>query len=160
MINDPKLIIQEFCRSARSIGLVCGNIEHEVQQAPHEPHPLPKGKCAVYVFSLSEAYGKYCPAGSGRVLKVGKAGPNSNARFQSQHYKPGRAPSTFAATLVTSRILWPYLGITQVTSEEVEDWIKYNTDRDNFYFDSSDAPLLSELEKYIKGRLGPAFEGG
>jgi hypothetical protein len=131
-----------------------------MQTAPHRPHKLPEDKCAVYVFSLAQAYGKRCPAGPGRVLKVGKAGPKSNARFQSQHYDPGRAPSTLAAMLVNSKILWPYLGITELTSRQVQDWIRHNTDRDNFYVDSNDAIVLAELERYIKGRLGPIFEGG
>jgi len=35
-------------------------------------------------------------------LKVGKVGPNSNARYTSQHYLVGSAPSTLAASLVAS----------------------------------------------------------
>ena len=114
----------------------------------------------IYVVSLSRGYGERCPAGVGRVLKVGRAGPNSNARFQSHHYEMGRAPSTLAATLVTSTILWHYLGIMRLRSEQVRDWIRANTDRDNFYFDSKDNSILAQFEKYTRGRLGPVFEGG
>jgi hypothetical protein len=33
-------------------------------------------------------------------------------------------------------------------------------DRDNFYLDAEDAALLTDLERYIRARLGPALEGG
>jgi hypothetical protein len=42
----------------------------------------------------------------------------------------------------------------------VGDWIRENTDRDNFYLLDGDQPLLGELERYLRGRLGPVFEGG
>ena len=160
MIQNPETLISEFRNAVKDLGLACGGIQHEAQSAPHRPHKLPKGKCALYVFSLSRTYGERCPAGAGRVLKVGKAGPNSNARFQSHHYEPGRAPSTLAATLVTSTVLWHYLGITELKSEQVGDWIRGNTDRDNFYFDSKDNDILGQFEKYTRGKLGPVFEGG
>lgn len=160
MVQNPEMIIDEFRNAVKHMGLTCGDIQHEAQIAPHRPQKLPEGKCAVYVFSLSRAYRKRCPAGAGRVLKVGKAGPKSNARFQFQHYNPRSAPSTLAAMLINSKILWPYLGITEITSSQVQDWIRDNTDRDNFYLDSKDNGVLRELERYIKGRLGPVFEGG
>jgi len=161
MIQNPqKTLIAGFGEAIKSLGLTCGGIEHEAQPAPHRPHKLPKGKCAIYVFSLSRTYGQCCPAGVGRVLKVGKAGPKSNARFQSHHYDPTRALSTLARTLVISKVLWHYLGITELTSKQVGDWIRNNTDRDNFYLDSKDNDILGQFEKYIRGRLGPVFEGG
>jgi hypothetical protein len=160
VIQNPIALISEFSNAIKDLGLACGEIQHEAQPAPHRPHRLPEGKCALYVFSLSRGYGERCPAGAGRVLKVGRAGPNSNARFQSHHYEQGRAPSTLAATLVTSTILWQYLGIIELRSEQVGDWIRANTDRDNFYFDSKDNNILAQCEKYTRGRLGPVFEGG
>jgi hypothetical protein len=42
----------------------------ETLPAPHRPTGLPAGSMAVYVFSYR-----------GIALKVGKAGPNSDARF-------------------------------------------------------------------------------
>src|SRR5207244_8735831 len=70
--------------------------EHEVLLAPHYPRGLPAGKCAVYVFSLCESAGKSCPEGPNRVLKVGNVGPNSNARFLSQHYNMNSSVSYLA----------------------------------------------------------------
>jgi len=160
MIRIPETLISEFRNAIKDLGLACGEIQHEAQPAPHRLHKLPEGKCALYAFSLSRGYGERCPAGAGRVLKVGKAGPNSNARLQSHHYEPGRAPSTLAATLIDSTILWHYLGIMELRSEQVGHWIRANTDRDNFYFDSRDNYILARFEKYAIGRLGPVFEGG
>jgi hypothetical protein len=112
------------------------------------------------VFSLSEAYGKSCAAGPHRVLKVGKAGPKSDARFRSQHYNQNSSISNLANSLLQSTVLWSWLGVTELTNANVGSWIKKNTDRDHFYLDSAAAMYLSELEKYIRGRLGPVFEGG
>lgn len=160
MIQNPETVINEFRDAMEQIGLRCGDIQHELQTCPHTPHGLPPGKCAIYVFSLSKSSGKRCPAGAGRVLKIGKAGPNSNARFQSQHSYPGRAPSTLATMLINSRILWRYLGIKELRNVQVENWIGENTSRDNFYLDAVDNDILGELERYLEGRFGPVFEGG
>jgi len=75
--------------------------------------------CAAYVFSLSECYGKVVPAGANRTLKVGKAGCNSNAWFQSQHYNPMSAQSNLARTLIEVKILWSYLGIVDMRESNV-----------------------------------------
>ncbi len=162
MIERPAILIEEFVEAALSAGLIPASIDvvHELQDAPHSPHSLPREKCAVYVFSLSERYGQGCPAGPNRVLKVGKVGPKSNARFQSQHYNPGSAPSTLGATLHRSVILWPYLGITELDLEGVGRWIKRHTDRDHFYIDASEQVVLADLERYVRGRTAPVFEGG
>jgi hypothetical protein len=162
MVNDPEGLIADFGRALAVAGFAAPRvpIRHEVHLAPHRSGSLPAGCCAAYVFSVSESYGRRCPAGSHRVLKVGKAGVNSNARFQSQHYNPGSAPSTLAGTLARSRILWPYLGIESLDEQKVGAWIRENTDRDNFYLDVRDATLLGDLERYLRARLGPAVEGG
>lgn len=135
-------------------------ISHESQLAPHRGHKLREGMCAVYVFSLSKNYGDGVPAGRNRILKVGKAGCNSNARFQSQHYNPSSAPSNLAHSLLEAKIFWRYLGITEISEPKVRSWIEENTDRDNFYLSPGDASCLSRLEIYLRGRLGPVFEGG
>lgn len=162
MIRDPQGLIDDFVQAISQVGLGYPRspIIHEAQPAPHRPHALPDGKCAVYVFSLSESYGRRYQAGPHRVLKVGKAGLKSNARFQSQHYNPRSAPSTLAATLARARILWPYLGIEELSDEQAGGWIRQNTDRDNFYLETDDEELLAELERYVRARVGPVVEGG
>jgi hypothetical protein len=161
MIKNPSNVISGFksALAQADLGQLRSTIEHEAQPAPHRSHSLPTGKCAVYVFSLSERWGSGCPAGPDRVLKVGKAGPKSNARFQSQHYNPNSAGSTVAGSLTRCKILWPYLGITRL-AEEVGEWIRKHVDRDNFYLDAPDEPLLRLFETYLSGTLGSVFEGG
>jgi hypothetical protein len=62
--------------------------------------------------------------------------------------------------LLKGRILWPYLGIGDLADDAAGEWIKANTDRHNIYLPaSSNTPLLDVLERYIRGRLGPVFEG-
>ena len=167
MIQNPNELIEEFRRVAGAEALAIVSIEHESQPAPHVPHSLPTGRSAVYVFSLGYAQGRRCKAGENRVLKVGKTGPNSNARFQSQHYSPTSSNSNLAASLLRSRILWSYLGIRELESEVVRSWITQNTDRDNFFLDPMQMAdvdeanrCLSALERFIRGYLGPVFEGG
>lgn len=162
MIESPETLLADFRNAATAAGVPCTDdaVVHRRAAAPHAATPLPTGQCAVYVFSLSASQGSRCPAGPHRVLKVGKVGPNSNPRFQSQHYNPRSAQSTLAGSLVKARILWPYLGITGLTEATVGDWIKTHTDRDHFFLDAGRLDLLAELERYVRARLGPAFEGG
>lgn len=162
MIERSAELVGEFLVAAERIGLtVIGEIEHEAQPAPHTAHSLRDGKCAVYVFSLSESYGKRVPAGAHRALKVGKAGPNSNNRFQYQHYS-GSAGSTLVGSMRKATILWPYLGLEFSGPEQLDGkyWLSTFTDRDNFYLDAANNPeALGALENFLNGRLGPVFEG-
>ena len=162
MIQDPAGLTDEFVSAVSMAGLnpPRSRIEHERQPATHRPHALPAGKCAVYVFSLSERYGRQCPAGAHRVLKVGMAGLKSNARFQSQHYNPRSVGSTVAGVLLQSRVLWPYLGVKNLPEDEAGSWLRENADRENFYLEAVDAGLLRDLERYVRARLGPVLEGG
>ena len=158
MIENAQGLITDF---VLALGVpLAVPISHEAQAAPHRGHKLPEEKCAVYVFSLSKVYGNRVPAGQSRILKVGKAGCNSNARFQSQHYNPLSAPSNLAHSLLEAKIFWLYLGITEISEASVRHWIEENTDRDNFYLSARDTSNLSRLEVYLRGRLGPVFEGG
>ncbi len=82
MLTNTNDLIADFVRVATLSGLsiVKRDIAHETLRAPHTQPTLPDNSQAVYVFSLSNP--------PFTVLKVGKVGPNSNARFQSQHYNP------------------------------------------------------------------------
>ena len=161
MIKDASNVITGFqsALAQADLGQLHSTIQHEAQPSPHRPHSLRRGKCAVYVFSLSQSWGSECPAGPDRVIKVGKAGLLSNARFQSQHYNPNSAGSTVAGSLIRSRILWPYLGVTSLGSKDVGDWIRQHVDRDNFFLDAADESLLRLFEIYLCGTLGSVLEG-
>ena len=112
----------------------------------------------MYVFSLSSTHGATCPAGPGRVLKVGKVGANSNARFCSQHYLPGSARSNLAKSLLAERVLWPFLGIEDLVEAGVKAWMCLNLERDHVFIRGQPG-LEREVERYFRGRLGPVFEG-
>ena len=159
MVEAPHRIIEDFFRVLQGkygCRVDPNEIGHECLPAPHSVGNLPPNRGAVYIFKLhgsSEA-----PAGPHRALKVGKAGPNSNARFRYQHYRSGSARSTLAGVIENNFPLHDFPGIDFPTMD-IEGWIRKNTDRDNFFVDGSQQRLLSLLEVYIKGRLGPVFEG-
>jgi hypothetical protein len=148
IVMDPKQLIDDFLKVAALArrSLCAADILVEVLKAPHRPPTqLPPGKMAVYLFS-------YGPT----VLKIGKAGPKSNARYTSHHYRAGRAPSTLAASLVRG---CEELGIGALTNESVGDWIKTNTDRLNFILKTEcGVPTLTLLESFLHCRLNPCFE--
>ena len=149
MTTDPDQLSKDFRQVAELAGfsLAARDVTVESLTAPHRPPTrLPPGKMAVYLFDHR-----------GRVLKVGKAGPNSNARYTSQHYSPGAAQSTLAASLLKRGA---EIGVRGVTESTVGHWIRMNTDRHNFLLDG-DYPirLLTLLESFLQCRLDPVFEG-
>jgi len=81
----------------------------------HIPLPLPVNHSAVYVFTHGDTY-----------LKVGQAGPESNARYQSQHYSPSSSPSNLAKSLINDHNYSALIGDTKVKA-----WIRSNTHRFN-----------------------------
>lgn len=134
------------------------DLDAEYLPAPHRSPALRPGHGAVYVFALADR--DTSDAGAGRVLKVGRAGPNSNARFQSQHYAPRSAGSTLANSLIKYRLLWPWLGVDHLDGSNVRDWMLGHLDRANVYVPATSVGLLPHLEMYVRARLGGSvFEG-
>jgi hypothetical protein len=129
------------------IDLHADSIEIESLAAPHRPPSrLPTGKMAVYVFSFGET-----------VLKVGKAGPKSQARYISQHYNPQSASSTLAASILADdqRLAPHKIGVADVGM-----WIKTRIDRVNLLIGAElGIRTLSLLEAYLHCRLKPRYEG-
>jgi len=157
MLTNPQSLVDEFVADLRTyVGLSAAapRISHDAWAAPHKANDLPQGSCAVYIFSLSSQTD--ARAGSGRVLKVGKAGRNSNARFRYQHYAAGSARSTLAGAIENNPLLWGYIAYPGKNAN-IGAWIRENTDRNNFYF--KDEQLTGLFEVYAKARLGPVFEG-
>ena len=154
MVFDVSTLLSDFEKVARLAGFdfYTNLITYEALSFPHRPSNLPNGKQAVYIFSLSKP--------SQVVLKVGKVGPNSNARFLSQHYNPNSSRSNLAKSLLEHPDSWKELGIDSVDEKTVGDWIRKNTDRENLYLDRTHGmPLLSLLEIFLQCRLHPLFEG-
>jgi len=163
VLAAPESLLQGFVVAAQNCGLLDSGtspgIWRQALAAPHKPPNLTPGFCAVYVFSLAANCGAGCPAGGNRVLKVGKVGANSQARFSSQHYLPGSSRSNLAKSLLTERVLWSYLGIDHLDELTVRSWMMKNLDRDHFFVPETHSGLERELERYLRGHLGPVFEG-
>ncbi|MBC8504229.1 MAG: hypothetical protein H8D34_05190 [Chloroflexi bacterium] len=154
MINDVDGLIFDFVQVANLAGFSISEseIEHINLDAPHSPPSLPNGKQAVYTFSLSSS--------PEIVLKVGKAGPNTKARYRYQHYNPRSAGSTLAASILNNQSDWQILGIKDLSENNINDWLKTNTDRNDFLISSDhNSLLLSLFEIFMQCRLKPIFEG-
>lgn len=111
-------------------------------------HPnagLPKGQMAVYGFW-----------GDGEWLKIGKAGPNSNARFRSHHYDATRSKSTLAGSLKKC----PRMpSVAEFDAADPGRWIREHTCRFNILIPKDKrGELLSLLEAFLHTRLRPRYE--
>ncbi|MBW2079027.1 MAG: hypothetical protein JRI71_16050 [Deltaproteobacteria bacterium] len=171
MLLHPEGLLEDFLRNLKSrhgFEIESSDLTHELCKAPIDQKKLRllPAKGAVYVFSLSGC--SKAPAGPNRVLKVGKVGSKSLSRFKYQHYNPGSANSTLAGSIKLSGILWEYIGFNSDTHETADfgKWLMGNADRDHFFV--KDLPVemgdkkiypLELLEIYLKGVLGPVFEG-
>ena len=147
MLWIPEEMLDDFLITARLARVTVERtaVGIEVLRMPHRPTSLRRGKMAVYVFSDRE-----------RVLKVGKVGPRSGARYSSQHYN-GSANSTLAGSLLADADFAMRAGLTR---ENVSSWIRENTDRVNFLLDAQVGPLaLGLFEAFVQCRLKPAYEG-
>ena len=146
---NPEQLLDDFTVVAELAGIEIWPeaISIENLGMPHRPpSSLPKGKMSVYVFSEED-----------RVLKVGKVGPRSQARYTSQHYNAGSAPSTLAASILKDE---DAVARYALNDTNVSDWIKENTNRVNFVLDVAlGVPTLTLLEAFVQCRLHPAFEG-
>ena len=149
MLPDPQPLIEDFRKVAGLAGVSVPKNALSVEKlpAPHKPPSvLPKGKMAVYVF-----------AWRGQCLKVGKVGPNSQARYTSQHYGASSSNSNLAKSILSVR---DELTLSAVSESNVGAWIKANVDRTNFLLDAScGIPVLTLLESFLQCRLRPRFEG-
>lgn len=65
-----------------------------------------------------------------RFLKIGKAGSNSNERFNSQHYDPKNSQSNLAKSLLND----PKLVELNLDATNIKEWIKTNTRRIDFWW--------------------------
>jgi hypothetical protein len=123
------------------------SITVDIARKPHtSPRKLPDGNMAVYAFFLD-----------GQALKVGKVGPNSNARYTSQHYNPNSAHSNLARSILANPAKIEAVGVNE---PNVGEWIRQHTDRINLLVpDSLGDPMLSLLESFLHVRWEPVFEG-
>jgi hypothetical protein len=155
---DPKEMTDAFLHVAElaRVQLASAQVRHELLPAPHRrPSSLPAGTQAVYAFLLGE-----------RCLKVGRAGPKTQARFTSQHYGMN-ARSTLAKSILANprrlvELLPPERRDEVATLNEATAgaWIERNTARLHIFLPTSAGALtLALLEAFVQCRLIPVFEG-
>jgi len=156
-IDQPELV-ETFLKIAKlaRVDLPSSDVLSELLPAPHKrPSALPDNSQAVYAFLLS-----------GHCLKVGKAGPKTQARFTSQHYGMN-APSTLARSILSHRKRVAALlprgrqhEVDALDEESIGVWIERNTTRFHVFLPTRVGALaLSLLEAFIQCRLRPLFEG-
>ena len=82
--------LRDFASAEMSTGSACdfGKVRVNKTRAPHHPKGLPDRQDGRLLLLLSRA-----------SIKIGLAGPNSDARFRSHHYSAGRAMSTLAGSI-------------------------------------------------------------
>lgn len=90
---------------------------------------------------------------------MGRVGARSDARFRSQHYSPHSAGSTLAKSLLTYRIMWPWLGIEHLDERNVKSWMLTNLDRMHIFVPDGHPVVAASLEVYVRARIGSVFEG-
>lgn len=156
--KDVDDLIMVFIAASAHTGLTVHAklIRGEFLAAPHKPSKLPFRKHAIYWFSVGD-----------RCLKVGKSGPQSAARYTSQHYNPRSSPSNLAKSILSNRdrlkaVIHPEMQIQVDGLDEltVGKWIKQKTSRCNLIVDLAvNDRALSFLETFIQARLQPLFEG-
>ena len=128
--------------------IVLGTRDVEFLPAPHRPRTLPPGRMALYGFWFN-----------GEWLKIGQAGPKSNARYMSQHYT-GSAQSTLSGSLRNDTSMRSIAGLEVDALTKWSAWIKRETNRVNILLPSTQSKsLVSLLESFLHARLHPRYEG-
>jgi hypothetical protein len=115
-------------------------IEFECVVDRKHTHKFKSGKWHIYSFWLCE---------NNKALKIGVAGPNSAARFDSQHYNENSSNSNLAKSLLKEKMC---------SDEDAKSWIRSNTYRINIVFDNFSKPLAHALEAHLHVLFEPYFE--
>jgi len=146
-MQQKKNIIKDFLKAAQLADTKIPESQIDVQDlgCPHKPQGLPKGKMAIYTFQFNELF-----------LKIGKAGPNSDARFRSQPYNPDSSQSNLAKSILNDPDMEHY----NLNAENIKDWIKNNIARIDIILDESlGIFVLNFLEAFLHCKLKPKYEG-
>jgi hypothetical protein len=146
-MNNIDTILSDFRKVLSLAGVDCALIDFDLvdRGCPHTSAALPCGKMAIYIF-MDEM----------RTLKVGKVGPNSNARFQTQHYLPGSSKSNLAKSLLDDE----EGPCRDLQADEIGPWIKKHLRRIDILVDAkAGIPVLNLFEGFLHCRLSPKYEG-
>jgi len=147
-LDYPDAILRSIKNTATALGKTIDTSKIWVidRGVPHiAPKKLPEGRMAVYTFIYNDEF-----------LKIGKAGPNSNARYTSQHYNPGSAMSNLAKSLLDDRDM----NNCGIFEDNVGEWIKSNCRRIDIEMDTSLGIFTLELvEAILHYKYIPKYEG-
>ena len=149
-MNKTNEYIKEFDEIIRSVTAAAGkgiNSGYSIVDCgmPHTPATLKRGTMGIYTFLYNDEF-----------LKIGKAGPNSNARFSNQHYLPRSSQSNLSKSILKD----PSMQDLGITEDNVGDWIKKNTRRIDVLIDASLGIFTLELiEAAFHYRYEPRYEG-
>jgi hypothetical protein len=114
---------------------------------PHEPEPLPSGMMAVYIFIYND-----------EILKIGKVGSQSNARFVYQHYIPKSSKSNLAKSLLSDS--QSPISPDGIDDQSIGAWMKSKLQRIDILVEkSAGMPVLTLLEAFLQCRFSPRYEG-
>ncbi|MDB4590990.1 hypothetical protein OAH77_04740 [Flavobacteriaceae bacterium] len=124
----------------------------------HTPSRLIKGKeQGVYVFIRNET-----------TFKVGKAGTNSQARWNSHHYNldnstPSTLTKSFMMDLENFKTFFPVHAkrdIEKINKRQIKNWIQNNMSRIEFKISSKESSIaLNLLEALVQFNFPPIYEG-
>lgn len=146
--EDIERALADFLTVAELAGkpLAKDDVTVEFLPAPHRaPSCLPAGRMAIYGFWGDDGW-----------LKIGKAGPNSNARYTTQHYGCN-AGSTVAKSLAEDPRI---LALGDFDRFNPCLWMYASTHRVNILLPSTKGmDTLALLEAFLHLRLKPRYEG-
>lgn len=137
----------KMIEAIRITGLKIENVQLEIidRGMPHKPAGLPMNKMGIYAFIYQDHF-----------LKIGKAGPNSDARFRSQHYNPLGSQSNLAKSILSDFELASLLH----SPDSVGGWIRQNTRRIDFFIGASLGIFaLNFFESFLHLMYSPKYEG-
>jgi hypothetical protein len=146
---SPEEIVEDFITTASLASLTIKKSDIQIDKMLRPNHRAPTklqaNTMAIYVFSYKN-----------EILKVGKAGPKSQARYCSQHYNPKGAKSSLALSILEDS----YYYIELADRNNPKLWIQENTDRVNFLLSSKfGIGALNLFESFTQCRLRPRYEG-
>lgn len=149
-----KYILEVFKALSKAINI--DDIVVSFQDKNQHPPKFNKGKMYIYSFWLET---ETAP------LKIGKAGPNSIARYTSHHYNMNSSNSCLAKRIAEDNAFKDKYGINKnIGSEQLNRWIRENCYRINIEMpydieNGFDLYTLELVEAILHNLFPPIYEG-
>ena len=148
----------KICKNYQSLtGIICTAVFMKMGKN-HIPSKLIKGEeQGVYVFTRNET-----------TFKVGKAGTNSQARWNSHHYNldittTSTLTKSFMRDLENFKTFFPVNAsrkIGNINKLQIKNWIQNNMSRIEFKISSKESSIaLNLLEALVQFNFPPIYEG-